>query len=122
LGILSPLLSFQKAIGPLNGDSVSQNSANSNPTLVNGIHKNTDSDKSSEKKMSIEEFQTYFDFSKSCLDAEQHRVLLEFFYEYADLLSRKESLLGLQMPWKWTLSSPQMQLHSRQNRTGLLLK
>jgi hypothetical protein len=36
LRILSPLLSFQKAIGPLNGDIVSRNSENSNPTMVNG--------------------------------------------------------------------------------------
>jgi hypothetical protein len=93
LGILSPLLSFQKAIGPLNGDIVSQNSDNSNPSMVNRIHKKTDSVKSSDKKMSIEEFQAYFDFSQSCLDAEQLRVLLEFLYEYADLFVKKgESL------------------------------
>jgi hypothetical protein len=93
LGILSPLLSFQKAIGPLNEDIVTQNSENSNPIMVNEIHKNADSDKSSDTKMSTEEFQTYFDFSKSYLDAGQDRVLLEFLYEYADLFVKKgESL------------------------------
>jgi hypothetical protein len=72
---------------------VSQNSDNSNTTKVNGIHKKADFDKSSDKNMFIEEFQTYFDFSKFCLDAAQHKVLLEFLYEYADLFVKKgESL------------------------------
>jgi hypothetical protein len=93
LGDISPLLSFQKPIGPLNEDIVTPGTTNTGTTMVNRINKNIDSNKSSDNKISIEEFQTYFDFTKSCLDAGQHRVLLEFLYEYADLFVKKgESL------------------------------
>jgi hypothetical protein len=116
LGILSPLLSFQKAVGPLNGEIAPHNSRNNSPLSVNRIHKNSNSDKSSKTKMPIEEFQTYFDFSKSCLDPEQHRILLEFLYEYEDLFVKKGES---QISWKWIFSSLLTQPHLRRSRIGL---
>jgi hypothetical protein len=58
LGDISPLLSFQEPIGPINEDIVSQGETETNETMINRINKNVNLNDASTNKMPIEEFKT----------------------------------------------------------------
>jgi hypothetical protein len=63
LGDISPLFSFQESIGPINEDIVTPSNNNTGKTMVNRISKNIHSNNFSENKISLDEFETNFDFT-----------------------------------------------------------
>jgi hypothetical protein len=90
LGLLVPLSCFEHPVGflPCDPPSALQADTTVTPLTVNSV-KTTSIPSDNDFK----EFTQYFDFSKSCLSAEQVQKLLLLLYDYKDLFVKKGETL-----------------------------
>jgi hypothetical protein len=93
LGLLVPLFCFEHPVGLLPCDPPYALQADTTVTVNSVKIKVTPSEND------FKEFAQYFDFSKSCLSAEQIQKLLVLLYDYKDLFVKKGETLRMT---KWT--------------------